>query len=55
MNLLAYDLNSESYAFDSGSYMLPLVRDFAEKEPLSFFNDNFLSLIEDLKFAIKTS
>lgn len=51
MNLLAYDLNSESYSFDSGSYLIPLVRDFVTKEKLSFFNGNLIPLIEDLKFA----
>jgi hypothetical protein len=51
LNLLGHDLNSESYSFDSGSYMLQLIRDFVSKESLVFYNSNFIPLINDLKFA----
>jgi len=49
--LLYPDLNSQSFAFESGSYAIPIVRDFAEKEPLNYFNEHFYPLIKDLETA----
>ena len=48
MKLLDFDLNSESYSFDSRSYLIPIVKDHVEKESLHFFVDNFLPLIDML-------
>lgn len=46
MKLLDYDLNSESYSFDSRSYLIPVVQKHVLKESPHFFIDNFLPLIE---------
>jgi hypothetical protein len=48
LDLLSHDLNSESYAFDSRSYLLPLLKEFASKEPLEFFTENFIPLADEL-------
>lgn len=49
--MLYPDLNSQSFSFESGSYAIPIVRDFAEKEPLNYFNEHFYPLIKDLETA----
>ena len=53
MKLLDYDLNSESYSFDSRSYMIPVIQKHVKKESLHFFVDNFMPLIDLLTAAKK--
>uniref|UniRef100_A0A7S3N6U0 RRP12 HEAT domain-containing protein n=1 Tax=Euplotes harpa TaxID=151035 RepID=A0A7S3N6U0_9SPIT len=53
MKLLDFDLNSESYSFDSKSYLLPVIKKHAEKENFTFFLENFMPLIDELILAKK--
>jgi hypothetical protein len=53
MKLLDHDMNSESYSLDSRSYMIPVIQKYVRAEPLNFYIDNFLPLIELLSKAKK--
>jgi len=46
MKLVDFDMNSESYSFDSRSYLIPVIQKHVSKESPHFFVDNFLPLIE---------
>jgi hypothetical protein len=48
MKLLDFDLNSESYSFDSRSYLIPVIQKHVKNESMHFYVDNFLPLIEQL-------
>lgn len=53
MKLLDYDLNSEGYSLESRSYMIPVIQKYVRSEPLCFFIDNFMPLIQLLSKAKK--
>ena len=48
MKLLDFDMNSESYSFDSRSYLLPVVKKYAKKENFNFYIENFMPLIDSI-------
>lgn len=48
MKLLDFDMNSESYSFDSRSYLLPVIKKYAHKENFNFYLEYFMPLIDSI-------
>ena len=48
LKLLDFDMNSESYSFDSRSYLLPVIKKYAKKENFNFYIEHFMPLIDSI-------
>jgi len=48
LEILAYDMNSMSYANDSKSYLLPILKRHLKKDSLMFFTSCYLPLLTNL-------